>query len=566
MFGNDSLPSVIYRYGAKAPVEGGEAVRRQLSAAHRYRNVLVEIEHRRRECVAAAVRQASPNLDRLLGRVEQLTKEMATIRAAIKQTNQRTRKRTRGTPEQRAQIAAIGAELKMIRAEIKDAKAAAYGTDDAKASLKAIDEQANRKVKEARAASGLYWGTYLAIEQSASQFRRGKTPPKFQRWTGEGRLAVQIQGGMTADEAFACKDNRFRIEPLPVDAFLAGSPARTRRTIAHLRVGSDGRSPVWASVPVTLHRPIPGGAVIKWVYLTKRRVACHDEWSLCLVLSDGEGWAKGDLSETGSVGIDVGWRLLESGVRVAYWVGSDGDYGQVVIPLAAIGRWQKADDLRSIRDQRFNVIQDQMCDWLAGRDGLPDWMIERTATLRQWRSTARLAALAIHWRNNRFEGDEAMFALVEAWRQKDKHLYEWEVNQRRKAIAWRDDLYSGVAAMLRRKYRVARIEDTNWRTIQQNAHPEEDGNAQTKHYMRIAAPGRFLQAIKISGMAVETVPAKHTTQRCHACGAIVGFDAKANVWATCPGCDARWDQDDNAARNLLASGGVPQQSPVPLEC
>ena len=35
--------------------------------------------------------------------------------------------------------------------------------------------------------------------------------PKFQRWTGDGTVAIQIQHGMSVAELFRAEDNRLRL-------------------------------------------------------------------------------------------------------------------------------------------------------------------------------------------------------------------------------------------------------------------------------------------------------------------------------------------------------------------
>ena len=229
-----------------------------------------------------------------------------------------------------------------------------------------------------------------------------------------------------------------------------------------------------------------------------------------------------------------------------------------------VGRWQKARDLQSIRATNFDAIVLRLAGWLAGRE-LPDWLTERTKTLRQWRSQGRLAAVVIQWRAERFDGDAEIFAEVEAWRKQDKHLWEWEHNQRRKAIAWRENVYRQFAAMLSRRYRVVCLEATDWRHFMRKVAAEEDGQggAGAQRYLRIASPGQLSRLLAERFAEVVRVDPKHTTQRCHVCGELAQFDAATSLHTKCRHCGAEWDQDYNAARNLLgaASGPVPQETP-----
>lgn len=549
MFGHDSLPSCIYSYGAKAPTINAELVNAQMSAAHKYGNKLVEIELQRREATNALVRRLSPDLEAAEQAVADLDQRIKAVQAAIRLTNQSARKKGKGTPEQRAEIKELRTKRKEAAGRRKEAKALAYESLEAKAELGTINQATGQTMRDARAESEIYWGTYLQVEQAAGKNRSGP-PPRFRRWTGDGKLAVQIQGGMTAEDAFAGKDKRFILE------------GDSKYAQAWIRIGSEGRQPVWAVVPVLMHRPIPDDCLIKWVYLIRRRVEAHHKWQLCLVLSRAGGWQKPDLARSGNVGIDFGWRLLDHGLRVAYWAGDDGQSGELVLPIRDVGRWQKADDLQSIRDERFNLALTSFREWLRAHE-LPDWLAERTKSVGQWRAQARLAALVIHWRGERFAGDEEIFAQIEAWRKKDKHLWTWEVNQRRKAVAWRVDLYRNFAATLSRQYRVAHIENTKWSDMAKRptAEMEDDGNKASRRYRQIAAPGRLGKLIRERFAEVVKEEAAYTTQRCHACGELAQFDAATHLWTKCRHCGAEWDQDYNAAMNLLASGPVAQKTP-----
>ena len=553
-FGNTSEPSLIYRYGCKAPIAGADIVVGQMSKAHRYANLLTEIERRRRERVAEIVAQLSPELARRNEECDHLRATIAECRQRIKAIRQRDRKRTAVPDDLRGELTTAQTAYREASAARKLAKAEAYDTPAAKIAMAYLDDVTRDAKKTARSECGLYWGTYLQIEAAADQARKSKTPPQFRRWIGDGKIAVQLQGGLSVEDAFGGNDTRFRIDPIAYNAWDKGVPKKAQRTTAWLRVGSENRQPVWAGFPVTLHRPLPDGATIKWVYAIRRRTACHDTWSLCIVLGRACGWAKTDTADGGSVGIDVGWRKTDTGLRVAYWVGSDGASDEVVISERDASQWQKADDLQAIRGQRFEAARAELADWLAGRD-VPDWLTE-TAHIRQWHAQAKLAVVALAWRDQRFAGDDDAFTALEAWRKKDKHLYEWEVNQRRKATAWRLDMYRRVAADLSRRYHTARIEDTDWRDLARTPKPEEASEGSTRYWMRVASPGLFLQVIRHRFAAVEIVSAKNTTQRCYACGELTGFDARANLSTTCRHCGARWDQDANAAANLLASAPV----------
>lgn len=558
MFGNASAPSRIYSYGCKSPHLNAEAVQDQFRMAHRYRNRLVELELARRSAVEAALRELYPNIAALDEQIAEYDQQIETLRSGIKRTNANTRSRS-ATADQRAELKRIREDRKPLYEQRKAARQEAFLSADWITCQSDIERRHNAACKLARAECGLYWGTYLTIEQAMQGTRKG-APPRFMPWgkaNRNRRIAVQIQGGITSEQAESGEDTRLRIEPLLTGAYR--TTERRKRCLVWIRIGTDdSRQPVWTCVRATIHRPIPDGAKIKWVYLQRRLVGCSDEWQVQFVISHADGFPRGDQASEGHVGIDVGWRLVPDGLRVAYWCGDDGQSGELILPLSDVGRWERSETLQSTRDRNFDVMRTQFVAWLRECTMPPDWLVERTRHLHQWRSAARLAALTIHWREHRFDGD-TIYEALEAWRKQDRHLYEWQEHQRSKAIRWRDDLYRNFAADLRRRYHTAHIEDCNWQQVQKRSEPEdEESQAGAREYMRVASVGRLLQLIGESMAEVVPEPSAYTTQTCHACGELTPFDAASELRHTCDKCGVSWDQDLNAARNLLqrASGAV----------
>lgn len=215
---------------------------------------------------------------------------------------------------------------------------------------------------------------------------------------------------------------------------------------------------------------------------------------------------------------------------------------------------QQCDELRSIRDLNFNAALAALADWKNEQPELPDWFNEKTARLRTWRSCARLAALCLYWRDHRFPGDEEAFTALEGWRKHDKHLYEWQENLRAKVLERRRDIYRNFAARMRRQYSTAVIEKLDLRKFHRLAEPDEEPTSKTQ-YLRVAALSVLVSCLKES-LVVETVDPANTTRTCHACGSLEDWDQAQFLRHKCGQCGAEWDQDQNAARNLLASGEV----------
>lgn len=277
----------VYEYGLRDPILGAVRVDNQLLAAHRYRNKLVEIERERR----AAVREVlSGHMDAqpIATDVLRLVDELEAARVRIKASRATTRARS-DAPADRAAVRELAGRLKMRRAELKTAKTAVAADPVGRARLNALEEHSRARVREERGRCGVYWGTYLLVEEDADRARKGVMDPRFQRFTGEGRVSAQLQGGLDVADLWG-GDARVQIDPVPASAHDPATPRGVRRTqnrtVVRLRIGSDAhRSPIWAAWPLVLHRPLPVGARIKRATIARRRVDCRRwEWRLQLIV------------------------------------------------------------------------------------------------------------------------------------------------------------------------------------------------------------------------------------------------------------------------------------------
>lgn len=559
MFGHDALPSIVFSYGAQAPISQADLVAEQMRLAHSYRNRIVEMDLARRAKSDALVCSFSPRLPVCEAEIAAAEASLELARREINVDRAKSRKRIHGPASAAAK--AYLAALKPLRAERKALRAALFASPEFETQSVDIKETHKQSAKQARAECGLYWGTYLHVEHSMSDVGRG-APPKFMRWDGDGHLAVQIQKWMPVARAFSARDKSVCIVMRPDD------PTQ-RRAVVSMRVGSEGkRIPIFAEIPVVLHRPMPSDANIKWVHLLRRRVGTHDRWQVQFVLSRASGWADPDRSISGSVGIDVGWRMRPDGsLRVAYWLGSDGAEGELSLDAHWVRGMRKVEDIHSIRAKLLNTLRDDFCAQrkVAG-EAWPAWLREATETAHAWRSEARFAALAIKWRTARWDGDAGVFTLIEEWRKRDKHLLEYEANLRDKLQARRLDSYRVFAAMIRRRYAKIIVEKLDLRDFHVLPEPEDakaPESAARKHTRDAALS--ILRDPLIRAGAVE-VPPEYTTKDCASCGSREVVDGAVLVH-TCSRCGEVWDQDRNAARNLLRfASGSGQIQPAEEAC
>lgn len=577
MFGHKSQPSVMYAYGAWEPVEGRDRVEQQMRQAHKYRNALVRNERNRRAAVECLLRELSPELVAVDGLVADAVAARDAAREAIQEASVQARKRVRPR-ELVEKVKQEKANLKILYDRRKTLRKELFASASWKDASASIEEKYHARALRLRAASGVYWGTYLHVEQSLAEMRKG-APPEFARWRGDGHLAVQLQKGLTIEEAFSCQDPRIRIEPLPEPEppDLIGprlSQARRKRTRVWLRVGSDGRAPVWAVVPIVMHRAIPSDAQIKWVHLTRRLTARDERWEVIFSLARASGWAKEDRAATGDVAIDVGWRIRPgrkvtaalsrdaqgqyvlqnpgwtgNALRVAYWRGSDGEEGELCLPPRWLEEYKKTYDLQAIRRGHFNRMQELLVTWLKSAS-VPAWLAGRLRGLAQWKSAERLLGVVEAWRDRRFPGDSVIIAALQEWRKRELHLWRYEAHRRDRLRAQRKYLYRVFAARLRRKYKTAHIEELDFRDFHVWPQPEaEPPNEIVRKHTRHAALSVLIEALKWSMADVVKVDPKHTTMRCIHCGHVEDFK-REKLEKACSACGRREDQDRGAAVNI----------------
>lgn len=552
-------------YGCLAPLEGAALVDAQMRAARRYYNNLIALERSRRVVYREMRREHCPDFESHEAEVSALSERLSALRDEIK----RARKEARG----RAATKALDDEARTLREQLaearrafKEARAAAKADPALAADVAALDERGQVWHRGLRATTTAYWGTYLLEEQSYAQARKAAVDPSFRRVRGHervsrtgrgepaGRIGVQLQGGLCVEDLESGIDARLRLVPNPD----ARSP---RHRLLYIRVGSEGRRPVWAVVPLVYHRPLPREAEIKWCTVQRRVVGVREVWECAItyVLASTPMPQR-----AGTVALDLGWRKRpDASLRAAYWVDDQGAHGEILMPVRVREKLRKARDLREIQDRRFNRAVRWLRSWCAARERagrlLPDWLEDARAWLHLTRSHARLRQLVMRWRDARFADDARIFAPLERWLHRSRHLYQWEVDVRRRALAARREVYRLVAADLAKRYGVVVLEKFELTRVKRLPAPEqhdEQAPRAQRAQLQQAAPGLLRDAIRNATMreggVVAEIDAAGTTAHCHACGGVCEWDQSAALHHRCEHCGALWDQDENASRNLLA--------------
>lgn len=632
-------------FGALAPTLNGDLVAEQMLAAHRYRNKLVELERKRRDVADATARRLHPGYAALAEAVKRAEDRVTAAYDAIKRARAKARKRSPVTAEQEQEIADAKAERKEAweaaapaRAEAyemikqmaeklwpqarelafadpkKQSKLLAAEEAQAKAAIRAQKTEADtrwrrlvrpywlslceaadidagqasyqREQKIARATCGCFWGTYLVVEEAASGFGSGP-PPKYERESPYGTIAVQLPGGLTVEDAMSGRNRTLQLRVANEEELaLTGKSRRVkaRGSLVRIRIGSTGRDPVWAEIPVLFHRLPPRDGVIKWAYIHRTPHGPDVRWSLRLTIESKTPDVQ--MPESSVCAVHPGYRLMRDGtIRLAclaatrfppelfehpllrQYLVREGDIVEARLPAAALWRVEKAASIDAYRDRRANRRAARLVRWLdSHRDILPQWLIEESETIALWHATDRFHRLRDKWKERRFDGDELVMALFDRWASRDRHLHRYAYGLASKAKAWRTHFYRTLAKWLAEHYTNVIAPKINWQALRKAAAVDEEVKqvARQRQIANLASPAELVKFItEKCGVRLIVVPSKDITRQCQTCGQIDDWDRRHRCH-TCTGCGDQFDQDHNAARNELARALMSGNSPGSL--
>lgn len=351
----------------------------------------------------------------------------------------------------------------------------------------------------------------------------------------------------------------------------SGQIAARRLSLARIRVGSgvddDRRAPIWADLHVLMHRPLPAG-VVTGAWAQRRMVGGRAKWDLVLSVDVAEGAITKPTPAPSDkrVAIDIGWRRRDNGTRVAYWMDTDGNEAELVIPTEVENRKSKCADLRSIRDQWQNRVKVALADWKSIHpDGVfpPEHrdLFASLAHVAQWKRVGNFVRLERTWSACRMPGDAGVYELLVEYLRKDRHLHAWEGNnleRMQNQIHGPSGILITWAHELARDHGVIVIESFSLRNLKES--DTVAGGIAARSIQRLA-PGEIRSALKQAaeryGCQIIEIPAANTTRECPSCHVLRTSTAALEM--KCDSCGMVEDQDRSAARNLLAASGDVQR-------
>jgi hypothetical protein len=557
------MNTIVNQYGLLRPRANAALVREQMWLAHKYENNLIKIEKERRFLLREL--EATP--------VEKVKVARATYEAAVA-TREAINKRisaTRSKSRSRSETGEDREELTKARVVVKEARVAlALARLESRtdpflvAGRAAIEAAIHPRVLAAYAESLCYSPTKDLIRSAMDQVRKmplwdGTEPndPHFRRWEGEGSVGVQLTGeSCQTDEGRA---RWLQLVPLNELGKKANPSSRRscerRRMTLRMRVGSDGRDPVWAEWPMLMHRPLPPGAVLRRATVHCRRIGPTERWCVDLTIATPDEWRREECG-AGAVSIDIGWRTMDGRLRVGVWLGEDGSGGEIAISSDLLESFREVDGLQSVRDKTLDRMRRWLWRWRQKRlDTLPEWFVTETTYLWEWESQERLARLVKRWERDCPELYPRVLAVVERWRYHDHHLWEWQEHARINTLATRNKQYREIGAMLARRYSVLVLEDFDLRKIARR--PKTESKPENEHAKKMrhrAATSKLRQACQQAfvsrGGAWVMVEAAHTTDTCWEHDSPIVSDAASDAVVRYE-CGCIVDQDEHSCGALL---------------
>jgi hypothetical protein len=613
-----TLPTRIYKSALRPPITNADLATQSFEAARVYYNNLVTIENRRRLLYRQTRARIFPEVARLETEYAAHEKTLEELLQAIRSA--KSASRTRAVPaelaakatEQKHAGKTISKQLSLALAErrsyaeavrllkflakhteershmtvaieriLEDLRLEYPADAELEATSRRADEEASTAIKKLRPT--LYWGTYLLAEKAAQvaahespgEVKYNLDPPHLL----SSRIGVHWMKGTSVDNLVS-DDTLMQIVNPPEHRQTRSRIWRPRYQhspegqvvpcMLKIRIGSTpDRKPVWTEFPLSYDRPMPPDARIKDAYVKRSPLRELNPWQyhLCVVLESTsfERVVPGTNQEE-KTSVNFGWRQLEDGgIRVAT-VNHEGSSPTFVeLPARWVSGFAHCKKLQSLLDKKFEVVKKVLAAWISAHESeLPESFKEAFEHLALWKSQHKLCEVTRYWKEHRLPCDGDVWSVVHEWRGRYLHLHDWEVNQRRRLLRWRDDFYRCRAKEIATTSAQVVLDTFDISAVARHTPDDEveEGGQKARYNRTLAAPGELREAVKLAARKyhceVVTVTSANGTRRCNNCGH-VSNKPMTDLNHQCPTCPASWDQDVNNTDNLhdaAASGDM----------
>jgi hypothetical protein len=508
-------PQITYVYGLLAP-DTPELVAEHINERNKLWNTLVNRHLSTVDAFQSELKNTFPSI----------ASEQAALATARMELAFAIKERSAEVPELKK---GIKVQYDALRSLIDATPAIAAMSDR---HSKDLFEQANFDIK----GSFLWWPNHETLMQ---EFIRGRAKSissairmNYRALSGDGSLYVTFKRPVPAVQLFG---------KCPT----VGIMGQGRHRQLKITITTEGRKredKQFATFPMIYHRPLPDGALVKQVRLMSWRIGTHRKYEVQFVMAGAAQRPMPAIARL-AAGMDLGWRVTESGMRVASLMDSAGQVQHLELPPEWMLRSDYIDD---IDVQLFAGLTPRLAEFreAAQRDDFA-WI---AAMLAKDKPHAPSLALKILQETTR-----PVPAALAQWGASLRGLVEEQAHLREKLQSQRLDIYRNFVADCCRRFHTLAMEKLNLKSLQQ----VHAGDAWIDHQRRIhrsrAALSILIRLFKEAERAGRINLSEHdtpyTTCTCHGCGHINKIESKLMV--TCAKCGTVWDQDENSAANFL---------------
>ncbi|MCJ2057071.1 transposase [Methylobacterium sp. J-048] len=463
--------------------------------------------------------------------------------------------------EERASVVAVSAAKKQLAVTQKEV------SKRMASELRDLELARREAVKVARQNSGLWWGNYnplvRAFENARSAAVRGGHTMRRRAPGGNSRITNTLQGGADVEHLFDGSLSQVMIRPPSGRAWSAESRGerrrlqRTRLTATVFVQSGERRIVTW---PMVMHRPIPDDCRVKEVIITRRRVGERWKWATSFICTRTAEPAAPVPVGAKAIAVDIGWRRVPEGLRVATVASADGLPRFIVLQRDLIDSFAFADELR----ERVRTSARVGLELLQATDAtLFDQPYQDLLIALQQRQEGRFAALKEFSRGSFFtaQSRDVLGAEITAWRMGYTKLATWLSNHQRKVVARRIHQYQNAAIEILEGASTIIINDVKFGEIARRSPPSDDGGffpKRVNYYRVVAAPSEFVRCLKLQA-AKRGIPFAKTEAQspvgCPECGSTSRRSRADAMPQICEACGTSFDQDVATCRSLLMQDG-----------
>lgn len=430
--------------------------------------------------------------------------------------------------------------------------------------LRALEASRREEVKVARQESGLWWGNYNALIRSFERARsaaiRGGQTMHRRSGGGDGRITNTLQGGADIEALFDGSLSQIMVRPVSGLAWSSDSRGERRRlqrttlsATVFVREG-ERRTVTW---PMVMHRPIPADCRVKEVVITRRRDGNRWRWAASFMCTREADRAPPAPTGPRRIAIDVGWRRVPDGLRVATVVTSGQPTSYIVLPGTVLQSFSLIDELQS----RLQVSTWRGIDMLQGVD-LSTVEQPFRDLLRDFQSISeKRSADLIEFRESAFflsQAKESIDTELWVWRKEHKRFADWLRNHRRKVIEHRNHFYRNKIIELLDQASEVIVNDVKFGEIAARRSPGSENSFvpnRLAHYRRIASPSELIKTLKHQadkrGITFTKLEAVGPV-RCPKCSSLSRKTRVDALPQICGNCGTSFDQDVVACESLLS--------------